>query len=204
MIKNIIFDMGNVLIKFDKKLFLAAVNVPPEDSELLEREVYMSLEWAMMDRGALTEKQAAEIMCARLPARLHETIHKLVDEWDRPMLPIDGMAELAGELKNNGYRVFLLSNASYRQHEYWPDIPGSEYFDDTLISADVKLVKPQPEIYLMALHKFDAKADESVFIDDATNNVEGAVYCGLKGIVFHGDCDELRRKLKAMGVNCRS
>ena len=199
MIKNIIFDMGNVLIKFDKKCFLEAVNVSPEDNALLEREVYVSVEWAMMDRGTLTEKEAAERMCARLPERLHEKVHQLVDEWDRPM---SGMAELAGELKAKGYRLFLLSNASYRQHEYWPEIPGSEYFDDTLISADVKLVKPQPEIYLMALHKFNAKPEESVFIDDATNNVEGAVYCGMEGIVFHGDTDELKKKLNAIGVDC--
>lgn len=202
MIKNIIFDMGNVLIKFDKKCFLEAVNVSPEDNALLEREVYVSVEWAMMDRGTLTEKEAAERMCARLPERLHEKVHQLVDEWDRPILPMSGMAELAGELKAKGYRLFLLSNASYRQHEYWPEIPGSEYFEDTLISADVKLVKPQPEIYLMALHKFNAKPEESVFIDDATNNVEGAIYCGMEGIVFHGDTDELRKKLNAIGVDC--
>ena len=202
MIKNIIFDMGNVLIKFDKKCFLEAVNVSPEDNVLLEREVYVSVEWAMMDRGTLTEKEAAERMCARLPERLHEKVHQLVDEWDRPILPMSGMAELAGELKAKGYRLFLLSNASYRQHEYWPEIPGSEYFEDTLISADVKLVKPQPEIYLMALHKFNAKPEESVFIDDATNNVEGAVYCGMEGIVFHGDTDELKKKLNAIGVDC--
>lgn len=202
MIKNIIFDMGNVLIKFDKKCFLEAVNVSPEDNALLEREVYVSVEWAMMDRGTLTEKEAAERICARLPERLHEKVHQLVDEWDRPILPMSGMAELAGELKAKGYRLFLLSNASYRQHEYWPEIPGSEYFEDTLISADVKLVKPQPEIYLMALHKFNAKPEESVFIDDATNNVEGAVYCGMEGIVFHGDTDELKKKLNAIGVDC--
>lgn len=202
MIKNIIFDMGNVLIKFDKKCFLEAVNVSPEDNALLEREVYVSVEWAMMDRGTLTEKEAAERMCARLPERLHEKVHQLVDKWDRPILPMSGMAELAGELKAKGYRLFLLSNASYRQHEYWPEIPGSEYFEDTLISADVKLVKPQPEIYLMALHKFNAKPEESVFIDDATNNVEGAVYCGMEGIVFHGDTDELKKKLNAIGVDC--
>lgn len=202
MIKNIIFDMGNVLIKFDKKCFLEAVNVSPEDNALLEREVYVSVEWAMMDRGTLTEKEAAERMCARLPERLHEKVHQLVDEWDRPILPMSGMAELAGELKAKGYRLFLLSNASYRQHEYWSEIPGSGYFEDTLISADVKLVKPQPEIYLMALHKFNAKPEESVFIDDATNNVEGAIYCGMEGIVFHGDTDELRKKLNAIGVDC--
>ena len=202
MIKNIIFDMGNVLIHFDRGAFLDAIGVEGEDRELLLREVYLSLEWAMMDRGTLTESEAAKLMCSHVPERLHEKVHALVDRWDRPILPVAGMEELVRELKENGYNLYLLSNASYRQHEYWPRIPGSEYFTDTLISADHKLIKPQPDIYLLTLFKFALKADECVFIDDATANVESATYCGLRGIVFHNDVAELRRKLRAMGVSC--
>ena len=203
MIKNIVFDMGNVLIKFDRNAFLDKVGVTGEDRELLMREVYLSIEWSMMDRGSLTEEQAAERMCQNVPERLHDTVRALTSEWDRPIMPIDGMAELVRELKENGYRIFLLSNASYRQHEYWDKIPGSEYFEDTLISADVKLVKPQPEIYLHAAYKFGIRPEESVFIDDSGPNVEGAVFCGWSGIIFHGDVKELRGKLLCLGVNVR-
>jgi len=202
MIKNIVFDMGNVLIKFDRNAFLDKIGVFGEDRELLMREVYLSLEWSMMDRGSLTEEQGAERMCRNVPERLHRTVYALTSEWDRPLMPIDGVAELVRELKEKGYRIFLLSNASYRQHEYWDKIPGSECFEDTVISADVKLVKPQPEIYLYAMYKFGIRPEESVFIDDSTPNVEGAVYCGMEGIVFHGDSEELRRKLRNLGVDC--
>ena len=202
MIKNIIFDMGNVLIKFDRSIFLDKVGVTGEDRELLLREVYLSLEWSMMDRGSLDETEAAERMCRRVPERLHETVRALTSEWERPILPINGVAELVKELKGKGYRIFLISNASYRQHEYWPSIPGAEYFEDTVISADVKLVKPQPEIYLYSMYKFGIRPEESVFIDDSTPNVEGAVYSGLNGIVFHGDVEELRNRLREFGVDC--
>lgn len=73
-----------------------------------------------MDRGSMTEAEAAESMCRRLPQRLHETAHLLVDRWDRPILPVAGMEQLVSDLKKAGYGVYLLSNASYRQHEYWP------------------------------------------------------------------------------------
>ncbi len=63
----------------------------------------------------------------------------------RPILEVDGMYELVKELKDRGYKVYLLSNASVRQHEYWPRIPAAELFDGKLISSDVHLVKPQPE-----------------------------------------------------------
>ena len=72
MIKNVIFDMGNVLLRFDRDYFLDAVGVQGADRKLLLNNVYLSLEWAKMDRGSMTEAEAAESMCRRLPQRLHE------------------------------------------------------------------------------------------------------------------------------------
>lgn len=200
MIKNIVFDMGNVLLAFDRERFLDAVGVQGEDRRVLMNNVYLSVEWARMDRGSMTEAEAAESMCRHVPERLHESVHRLVDEWDRPIIPVPGMAELVCELKEAGYGVYLLSNASYRQHEYWPRVPGSEYFDGTLISADVKLVKPEREIYDLLCESFNLVPSECVFIDDATNNVEGAERAGIFGIVFHGDAEETRDKLHELGV----
>ena len=85
MIKNVIFDMGNVLIYFNRDVFLDRVGLKnPEDRELLNREVYLSLEWSRMDRGSLSDEQAADIIAQRVPERLRDTVHKLVNEWDRP------------------------------------------------------------------------------------------------------------------------
>lgn len=193
--------MGNVIIRFDREFFLDRVGAYGEDRRILMDEVYLSLEWAMMDRGSLTESEAAERMCARIPERLHEKMHLLVDKWERPILPIPGMAELVEELKSNGYGIYLLSNASYRQHDYWPEVPCSRFFDGTVISADIKLVKPQPEIYLYTLNHFGLKNDQCVFIDDSGMNVEAANYCGIPAIVFHGDSNRLRRELREMGVD---
>ena len=201
MIKNIIFDMGNVLIYFDRDYFLDAAGVTdPKDRQLLMREVYLSLEWSRMDRGSLTENEATEIFLSRVPERLHEKVKTLVGEWDRPILPVPGMADLIGELKTNGYGIYLLSNASLRQHEYWPRVPGCELFDGALVSADVKLVKPQTEIYALLCDKFSIKPEESIFVDDSTPNVEAAFFFGMNGVVFHNDVDELRNKLRDFGV----
>ena len=239
MIRNIVFDMGNVMIYFRKDLFLDQAGVSGEDRTLLARVVFDSLEWARLDRGSLLEDEAERIMCARLPARLHDKVHYFVYDWDKPLRPVRDMAPLVRELKAKGYGIYLLSNAASRQHVYWPDIPGSEcfdgtliselkakgygiyllsnasyrqhdywprvpasrYFDGTLISADVKLVKPQPEIYRLLCETFSLDPDECVFIDDATGNAEAAYLCGLHPIVFHNDVDELREKLRAEGVD---
>ena len=200
MIKNIVFDMGNVLLRFDPNLFMEREKVPEADRPLLLREVYQSLEWSRMDRGSLTDEEAAAIICKRVPERLHEQVFHLVTFWDRPILEIEGMPALVRELKELGYGIYLLSNASYRQHEYWPRLSVSPLFDGTLISADVKLVKPQPEIFLLFCSTFGLKPDECFFIDDSTLNVEGAFFCGIPGAVFHQDAAELRQKLRSAGV----
>lgn len=203
MIKNIVFDMGNVIIRFDPELFMIRLGLAEEDRKLLKRELFVSLEWSRMDRGSLTDEEAAEIVCRRVPERLHDAVRRLVGMWDRPILPVEGMYELVEELKGMGYGIYLLSNASFRQHDYWPRVPASKFFDGTLISADVKLVKPQPEIYRLLCDKFSLVPEECVFIDDSTSNAEGAYFCGINALVFHGDAHEMRLKLNELGVKVK-
>ena len=200
MIRTIVFDMGGVLIRFDREYFIRRLGVQAEDEAILMNEVFCSLEWARMDRGSLTEKEAVKSVCARLPERLHPAAEKLITMWERPILAIDGMYELIKELKSNGYKVFLLSNTSVRQHEYWPRIPGSELFDGKLISSDVRLVKPQPEIYYLFCETFHVPAEECFFIDDSPQNIEGAFEAGIQGFIFHGDVNPLRAALRSAGV----
>ena len=201
MIRNILFDMGNVLIRFDRDFFITRLGVAEEDRQLLMREVFLSIEWVQMDRGSIAEAQAAEQICKRLPSRLHDAAVKLIAMWDRPILPIEGMYELVEQLKQAGYGIYLLSNASVRQHEYWPRIPAHVFFDGTIISADEGVMKPGAEYFLCALNRFGLKAEECFFVDDVPANVEGAVFCGIAGAVFHGDAQLLRQQLKNAGVN---
>ena len=200
MIKNILFDMGQVLIRFDQKYFIKRLGIEDADLDLLLREVYRSVEWVQMDRGTLREEDAFRSISKRLPERLHDAAWKLICMWDRPILEVAGMYELVEELKGLGYGIYLLSNASVRQHDYWPRIPASRFFDGKLISADVHVIKPQPEIYRRCLEKFGLQAEECFFIDDAPANIEGALCCGIAGAVFHGDAKLLRSQLRTAGI----
>ena len=201
MIRNIIFDMGNVLLRFDRELFLDRIGAAGEARALLCREIFESDDWLGMDRGDHDEPEAAEKMCARLPEALHPWARQLVLHWDEPIVPIPGMAELAAELKAAGYGIWLLSNASRRQHDYWPRCPGNELFDGTLISADHRVIKPHREIYELCLSRFGLKAEECFFIDDSPANIQGANRCGIAGFVFRGDAQEARAALRAAGVD---
>ena len=201
MIRNIIFDMGGVLIQFDRAYFIRRLCVAAEDESVLMNEVFRSLEWARLDRGTISEADAIRSICKRVPARVHSAVADLILRWDQPIVPMEGMYELTQELESGEYGVFLLSNATLRQHEYWPRIPASRFFGGTLISADVKLVKPQPEIYTLLCGTFGLAASECFMIDDTPQNIEGAFEAGMAGFVFNGDVPALRTALKRAGVN---
>ena len=201
MIRNIVFDMGNVLLRFDPMLFIARAGVEDEaDAALLYRELFRSLEWVQMDRGSLSEEEALQRIRPRLPERLHPQLESLILRWDEPILPVLGMEQLVGDCKAAGYRLYLFSNASRRLHSYWPRVPGSDRFDGVFVSADHLLVKPQQSIYRAFCETFGLAAGECLFIDDFPLNIEGAVTAGWQGLVFH-DAKTLRQDLRRMGVS---
>ena len=201
MIKNIVFDMGNVLIRFDPEYFLTREGITEKhDRETAMKALFRSVEWAMMDRGDLSEKNAEPIILAKVPERLKEKISNLLYHWAAEQDTVPGMYELVQELKEKGYSVYLLSNASTAQPEYWKQFPVSRLMDGSMISAYERCVKPSDEIYRRFTERFHLQAEECVFIDDTPGNVAAAIANGWKGIVFYGDSEECRECLRKMNV----
>ena len=200
-IRNVVFDMGNVIIRFEPMEYIERENVmDPEDRKLLMNELFLSVEWAQMDAGVLTEESAEPLFMQRFPERLQPVVRNLLYNWAIPRAEIEGMPELVADLKKAGYSVYMLSNASAAHHRYWPLVPVSRLFDGKLISCDVKVVKPMWEIYHLFTDKFGLDPEECLFIDDSPWNVAAAIDCGWQGIVFKGDADELKRKLHDAGI----
>jgi putative hydrolase of the HAD superfamily len=201
MLRNIIFDMGGVLIRYEPEYFVR--RVCPEsasDREILLKEIFCSEDWKLNDRGDIDEAELEKRVMRRIPAHLHDAAHRMIYEWDRFAAPIEGMAQLVRDCKAAGLGIYLLSNASRRQPEYWVNIPGSEYFDDTFVSAFYRCLKPSGEIFRLALEKFGVKANECPFVDDMPGNAEGAMQAGLDGFHFTGNADKLRESVRKMGA----
>lgn len=201
MIHNIVFDMGGVLIDFDVQRYTARFVPDPEDYELMRRELFRSVEWVKMDRGTITDEEVIAAVCARLPERLHQAVREILDNWHQDIPPLNGVYELVRELKEEaGYSIYLLSNTCTRFHSFRQNIPALRFFDGEFVSCDFHLVKPEPGIYLRFLEYFHLRPEECVFIDDDPRNIEGAIRCGMGGVIYHGDAAELRRKLRQLGV----
>ncbi len=203
MIRNMIFDMGQVLIRWTPDDVLSPYDLTRGQKELLQRELFHSVEWIQQDRGIITKEKVVDAVCARLPQSLHEVAAAVVFGWHRRYLePMPGMAELVRELKGEGYRIFLLSNASLALRDYFDRIPGSECFEKLMVSAEEQLLKPQHEIYERLYEKFGLNPAECFFIDDSPANIEGAILTGMQGTVFTGDVQRLRRELNRAGIRC--
>ena len=202
MIRNILFDMGNVLIQFQPGMFIERLGLEGDDAELINRELFQNVEWVMCDRGTLKEDEAADLVAKRIPERLRGYLKPLATAWNTPEDQIPGMEEIAAELAENGYDLYLFTNAGQRHREYWQTFPVSKYFprERVFLSADYGLLKPEPAFYETAVDRFGLNKEECLFIDDNTINAEAALRCGIDTIVFHNDAAELRRKLRQKGI----
>ena len=201
MIRNVVFDMGQVLIHWTPALLVQPFGLTDEEEKQVLRELFQSVEWVCLDRGSMTGEEVIASVCARLPENLHGCVRELVSRWDAWVLsPMEGMAELLRELKEKGMHIYLLSNANRNLRSYFSRIPGSETFDGLMVSAEELLLKPQHEIFEALLSRFDLRAEECFFVDDAPANVEGALRAGLNAAVFYGDVPRLRRELREAGI----
>ncbi len=199
-LKNLVFDMSGVLVRTDLAAYTSRYAQSEADRALLEREVFRSVEWIALDRGTITDTEAAASICRRLPARLHAAVPKLLAGWHREPLPPDEMCALVEELKKEGCALYLLSNTSARFHSFRENIPALRWFDGTFISADCHCLKPEAEIYWRFFAAFGLQPSQCLFIDDSPANVEAGERAGMAGIVYHGDVEELRRKLRHRGL----
>ncbi len=195
MIKNIIFDMGNVLLRYDPEVCLNRFVKREEDRALIRRELFEGPEWVQGDLGHITDEQRFDGVSRRVPQELHTELRQCAEQWHMCMEPVHGAKEFCAYAKEQGYRLYVLSNASSSFYQYFPRFAPFEYFDGLVVSCDIHIVKPDIRIYQYLLETYGLAPEECFFIDDMAANVEGARKAGISGAVFGGDFEEIRKKL---------
>ncbi len=195
--KNVVFDLGNVMLTFSPVYMVSLFCDNEEDKRLLLAAIFED-EWDKYDAGAVSHEEKKASAKRLLPERLHELSDDILDKWVFQLTEIPGMAELVGRLKREGYGVFLLSNAPSFFSQNVGFYSAVKLFDGKIFSGDIKLAKPSPEIFNYALKRFGIKAEESVFIDDKPENVETAKSLGFTGYLFDGDDLALYDFIKAL------
>lgn len=200
MVENIVFDMGNVLVRYDSMKVCRHFMTDEAEMEKVCTSVFISPEWLMLDMGLITEAEALKRMQKRLPDDHAKEMARLcLEHWNEYcMWKVPGMEELVRELKAEGFGIYLCSNASLRMVTWYKNIiPAWECFDGILYSAEVKCMKPQREMYEHFYERFSLKPEECFFIDDLQDNIDGAKATGMDGYCFaDGDLEKLKTCLK--------
>lgn len=129
-----------------------------------------------------------------------EELRKDIDSY----LKLDTkLVEIIKKLRDKGYKTILLSNAnaSFFKRKIYTTYPEfKDLFDNIIISSDIKMVKPDPDIYLHTLSKINSKPEESLFIDDSKTNVDGAINVGINGYLYT-DSNLFAEYIKSLGID---
>lgn len=199
MIRNYIFDFGNVLARFSPEEMTAAYFSDPETIRTVSAAVFDRLYWNKMDKGTITDEEVKQGFCSRLPEQLQESACQLYDHWFELLPPIDGMQDLVADIKNHGGKLFVISDISIGFAEGYHRNPWVRelfaQFDGLVFSGPIGITKPNPEIFHHLLDRYSLIPQECIFIDDRPDNVIGAETVGIRGYRFDGDAQKLRNAL---------
>ena len=183
MVKNVIFDIGRVLLHYDFDSIGRSFSDEPSDWDFLNKEVVKSPEWtgaSLIDYGYLTVEEAI----AQIQDRTHHKNDELVSNFllhcheDRPVAT--SIIKRIKQLKDRGYKIYLLSNTGEKMTQHFREACDVfELVDGYILSYEVHQVKPNPSIYKSLLEKYQLNPQESVFIDDNAENIKTALDLGL-------------------------
>ncbi|MCK5735413.1 MAG: HAD family phosphatase [Spirochaetaceae bacterium] len=197
-IKNIVFDIGNVLLTYHPHDYLMS-KYNRIDSDFLFNAIFNTKEWLELDRGTITEMEALEIFIDRNPER--ETILiEMMDDFYNVFTPIESSVSMLHQLKKQDYRILYLSNIHTGIYEHVIEkYSFFSLFEGGIISADVKTLKPGREIFHRLLDKYKILPEESLFIDDTEPNILMAEEMGFT--VIHLQVPgELENEIKKLGI----
>lgn len=185
-IKNIVFDVGNVLIEFDWNSYLKSFGFSTETYSAIKRVTFPSVQWRERDRGVLTEEEYNQVFYSVAPQYKKE-LQKVLQKETQALRVYEYSKKWIQELQGKGYKTYLLSNISrnlcrgfYEQLDIIPQMDG------VIFSCEVHALKPELEIYRILLDTYKLKPEECIFFDDLPENVEAANRLGIEGIVFKG------------------
>lgn len=199
MIKNVIFDVGKVLVEWEPLVAMKKLGMDDATARAVAAATTESPDWNESDRGAVSDEK----MLAKLISNAPEYEKEIRLFWDNVGLPIyqyDYVRSWIRSLKEKGYGVYILSNyGSWTYAHTTEQLSFLEDVDGAVFSFQVKQIKPEPEIYQSLLAKYGLNPEECVFLDDRQENIDAAKAQKIEGIVFTS-YEEAVEALKTYGV----
>lgn len=193
MIKNLVFDLGNVLIEWNSEKILTYFEPENERRQALKQAIFDSGVWHQTDKGELSLKEACDEVLAQLDDSYHPAVQNIFYNWYEVVEVYSGLQEQIRLWAEQGYRIYILSTTCeiFYRIEKAGLLPIYPLLSGYILSSEVGVVKPEPEIYQKLLKKYRIEPTESVFIDDIQANLDTAAELGFETILAKRECDNI-------------
>ncbi|WP_078136117.1 HAD family hydrolase, partial [Streptococcus pneumoniae] len=175
-------DLGNVLIEWNKEKILSKICKNDLEYNLFNKFVFQSNLWIDLDNGKISLEFLENQLIDEMGHQYQDQIHELVWNWFNYVDLYDEVYELIKQLKKKNFQIYVLSNTSSIFHILLDSVLSkvSSVLDGYVISCEVKMMKPQKEIYLSLVNKYQLDIKDCIFLDDLEENVEAARTLGIK------------------------
>ncbi len=185
MIRNIIFDLGGVLVDFKPQNYLSHIGLNKEEVEFFTKLVFYGKEWREYNSSKINSKQTEEKLIKEY-SEYANIITKIFSKLDYNyiLFEMKDTAEYLKELKAKGYNIYILSDLNEDSFKYNKQFDFFNYVSGGVYSFEVGTTKPNRNNYETLLKKYNLLPEESIFIDDNIDNVNMANELGINGIQF--------------------
>ena len=179
---DIILDMGNVLLEWNKDKILRGVVKTEKDYMILDKAIFQSGLWERLDLGTLTREELVLKVISMIGSIYQEKVQEVVWNWPSYIEIYMEVFPLLVHLKEKGHRIFVLSNTSPVFYELLEEqlSPLNEILDGFVLSCDIKAVKPDRKMFEEILHKYELNPANCIFLDDVKDNTKMAESLGIK------------------------
>lgn len=190
MIKNIIFDIGNVILNFNLLDVLPAFTVDKKEQDFILDNIINSPEWlgnALIDTGYITKEEAIEIVKDRTNHTNDKLISDFWNTYNDYASVNERVMDLIKKLKENNYKIYLLSNINPYTHDFVKQSGLFDIVDGYVLSYLEHKIKPYESIYKTLITRYNLNPNECIFVDDKDENVKTANRLGIQGTNVKSD-----------------
>lgn len=199
MIRNIIFDMGHVLLWYRPLEACRALTNNEQDAQALCAAFFGGPLWVDVDHGRLDGEAFTDAVKARLDKRFHPAVDALYRGMpENILMPVEGMAGVVETALNRSFHVYLLSNAGLFMSRRRDVVPHVGRFHGVMFSSEEGLVKPDPLLYARLMEKYGLRPEECFFVEDREDNLLAAEAAGWRIHRFAGDTQALQREIDTL------
>lgn len=198
-IKNVVFDVGNVLVRWNPMEIVRLTFGDSDEVEELATSIFQNKLWLSLNKGEMSERTAIEQFQNHFNFN-EEVAEQLFYYVKNTQILLFGTSQLLNNVKTAGYKVYALTDnvteiVDYlkEKYDFW------HLFDGTIVSAEVGCLKPHSEIFSHLLNQYEIQAFESVFIDDVIQNIEGAQQLGFSTVHFKNSL-QCEKELMSLGL----